>query len=208
MRGTTFFLLPGLAMLLAVPSPLAAQNTAPAPTGANRSPLGGNAVPGLCALSMPSLYGDSKAGQAVAARLKVLGQQAQAEIAADRAALIKNAKALDAQKATLKPAELQQKREALASQRDALQAKLATRNRELALTRQKALQRVGAAADPDIRAAYTAHGCGMLINRDVVLGGNMSNDLTPAVVKSLDGHLTTLTFEREKVTAGAGTEDQ
>jgi hypothetical protein len=52
-----------------------------------------------------------------------------------------------------------------------------------------------------IAQAYGAHGCGLLIDRNSVLGGNKSGDLTGAVVQGLDARITTITFERESLAA-------
>ena len=49
---------------------------------------------------------------------------------------------------------------------------------------------------PLIAQVYKAHGCGLLVDRNSILGGNMSGDLTGDVVKTLDAKVTTITFER------------
>jgi len=48
-----------------------------------------------------------------------------------------------------------------------------------------------------IAAVYTQKGCGLLLDRNTVLGGNMGNDLTAAVVAGLDARLTSITIQRE-----------
>ncbi|CAM5603160.1 Molecular chaperone Skp OS=Rhodanobacter lindaniclasticus OX=75310 GN=B1991_10760 PE=3 SV=1 [Rhodanobacter lindaniclasticus] len=48
-----------------------------------------------------------------------------------------------------------------------------------------------------VAADYTKHHCGLLLNRDAVLGGNTSNDLTSDVVQGLDAKLTTIGFNLE-----------
>ena len=187
----------------ACPGIAASQSTGPVIGAGTPVELGGTPPPGTCLLSMNTLYAGSKAGQSAAARLKLLTGQVSTEMTAERAAMMKNAQALDAQKPSLTPADLAQKRTALAQQQRAFQAKLGLRNRELALTRQHAFRKIATAADPDIRIAYKARGCGILLNRDSMLGGNLSSDLTPLVVTALNGHLATMTFERERI-ANAG----
>ena len=50
---------------------------------------------------------------------------------------------------------------------------------------------------PILAPIYKAHGCGLLLNRNAVMGGNMDGDLTAEVVKALDAKITTMTFDRE-----------
>ena len=165
--------------------------------------MGGNPVPGVCMLSQQAVLTNAKVGQAATARLQTLAQQAQAELTADKAPIEADAKALDAQRATLKPAELQQKQRALAARAQALQQKANLRQREVEATREKALARISADAQPVIAAVYKSRDCGLLVDRGTVLGGNMANDLTPAVVTGLDAKITTITFDRENLSAPA-----
>ena len=48
------------------------------------------------------------------------------------------------------------------------------------------------------------HRCGLLLDRDSVLGGNMANDLTPEVVQGLDRKTTSITFDLEPLPSNAG----
>jgi Skp family chaperone for outer membrane proteins len=78
----------------------------------------------------------------------------------------------------------------------AVEQKAVLRNREIEATREKALGRIAMEMQPLVAQAYAAHGCGLLIDRGLVLGGNMTNDLTPAIVAGLDARLTTISFDR------------
>ena len=189
---TTVPVLGGLLLGLFAPSLAAAQVA-----------MGGNPVPGVCMLSQQAVLTNAKVGLAATARLQTLAQQAQAELTADKAPIEADAKALDAQRATLKPAELQQKQRALAARAQALQQKANLRQREIEATREKALARISADAQPVIQAVYKSRDCGLLVDRGTVLGGNMANDLTPAVVTGLDAKITTITFDRENLSAPA-----
>ena len=180
------------ALALSFAAPALAQQAAPA-TGV---PLGGPAIAGVCLISQPAVFANSKAGQAALARLKQLSDQAQAEIDAERAPIEAEAKAIDAQ-TKLKPADKAAKTQALSVRLAALQQKANLRSREIEATRLKALSRIGTEETPIIEQVYKAHGCGLLFDRASVLGGNMSGDLTADVVKGLDGRITTITFERE-----------
>jgi len=159
-------------------------------------PLGGNPVPGVCLLSREAIFANAKIGVAATARLRELTQAAETEIAADRKPVEDDARALEVQRASLRPADLQQRQQALATRAQAVQQKAQQRSQELELTRQRALAEIGTDAQPVIAVAYRARSCGLLVNRDSVLGGNMTNDLTPDVVKGLDAKVTTITFDR------------
>ncbi len=48
-----------------------------------------------------------------------------------------------------------------------------------------------------IAQVYRQHGCGLLLDRGTVMGGNFANDLTADVVKGLDAKVSTITLNRE-----------
>ncbi len=180
----------GAGLLVVSAGPGMAQTTA-------AQPLGGPALPGVCLLSQQAVLTNAKVGLAATARLKQIAEQVQSEINAARTPLETEAQTLQAQRASLKPADLQARQQALAARAQALQQTVNQRQREIEATRQKALARIANDAQPVIAAAYKARGCGLLFDRNSVLGGNMAGDLTPAVVQGLDATITTITFERE-----------
>ncbi len=187
-----------LVLGLLPPSLASAQGAQPA-----ASALGGVAIPGLCMLSQQEVLTRAKVGQAATARLQVLAQQAQNEVTAERGPIDADARALQAERATLKPSEFQQKQGALQARANALQQKANVRSRQIELTREKALGRIAGDAQPVIASVYKARGCGLLVDRGTVLGGNMSNDLTAGVIDALDGKITTITFDLEPLPAQA-----
>jgi Skp family chaperone for outer membrane proteins len=85
-----------------------------------------------------------------------------------------------------------------------MQQKAELRSRELEATRLKALERIAVEAQPLIAEVYRAHNCGLLFAREAMLGGNTAADITPAVVQALDAKLTTISFERETLSATPG----
>ncbi len=178
-----------LGLSLSVP----AVGHAAAPAAAQ--PLGGQPVPGVCLLSQAAVVANAKVGVAATQRLKQLADQAQAEVNALRAPLDADAKALEGQRATLKPADFQAKQQALGGRLQTLQQTAQARSRQIELTREKALGMIASAAQPVIAQAYKAHGCGLLVDRNTVLGGNMANDLTAAVVQGLDAQMATINFD-------------
>ena len=170
------------------------------------SPLGGPAIPNLCLLSQQAVLSNAKVGLVANARLKQITDAADAELTAARAPIEADAKMLQAQ-TSLKPAEVDSRRQALAVRVQALQQIADQRRREVELTRQKALAEISGDAQPVIAQVYKAHSCGLLVDRNSVLGGNMTGDLTGDVVKGLDAKITTITFDRAVLpaqTASAG----
>jgi Skp family chaperone for outer membrane proteins len=186
-----------VSMVLASTSAVA--QTAPA-SGATTG-LGGTAVPGICFLSRQAVYANAKVGVAATARLQQLTQQAQAEVTAEQAPIDADLKAFQAEQAKLTPAQRDARQKALAPRVEAVRAKAQLRSREIEATREKALARISDMAQPVLTQAYTAKKCGVLMDRAGVLGGNLTNDLTPDVVRGLDAKATTITFDRETLPA-------
>lgn len=180
-----------LMLALAAPGLAAAQGAPTSP------PLGGPLVPGVCLLSIPAVDVNSKVGQAATARLQDLQRAAQTEVNSEKTALQSDDQALQAQKATLKPADYDAKARALRTRLAALEQKANLRSRQWEATRQKAIQRIHSEMEEVIAPVYRAHSCGLLVDRNSVLGGNMGNDLTKGVVEALDARITTISFDLE-----------
>ena len=178
-----------------------AQSAAPAGQA-----LGGPVIPGVCLLSREAIFANAKVGKAATARLQQLAQQAKAEIDAQRKPIDADVQTFRTQAASLKPEERQSREQALGQRMQAVQAHGTQLGREIEATRVKVMGRIAEAADPAVASAYASKGCGLLLNRDAVLGGNTTNDLTAAVVQGLDAKLTTISFNRETLPAqGAAT---
>ena len=179
----------------------------PIPSFAQAAPaaeaLGGPIVPGICLLSRQAIFANAKIGLAADARLRQLTSEAQAEIDADRVPIETDLKAFQAESAKLTPEQRATRERALNARLQPVQAKAQRRGQEIEATRSKALQRVAAEAQPVLAQAYAARKCGLLIDRNSVLGGNLGNDLTADVVKGLDAKITTITFNRETVVGAA-----
>lgn len=171
---------------------------APAPPA---DALVGPLVPGVCVLSRDAVLANAKVGLAANARLQELSKQAQAEIDAERAPIEADLKALEVQKASLTPAQLEARGKPLAARWDALQRKAALRGREIEATRVKALGGIANQAQPVIAQVYASRKCGLLFTRETMMGGNPGADLTAAVVQGLDAKITTITFPRETLPA-------
>ena len=184
-----------LLIAVATAAPALAQSPAQQPG------LGGNPVPGVCLLSREAIFSNAKIGVAASARLKQIADQEQAEIDAERKPVEAEVQAFQNEAAKLTPEQRQTRERALSAKLVPIQAKAQQRSREVEATRAKAMERISTEAQPVIAQVYTAKACGLLIDRNSVLGGNLVNDLTPAVVQALDAKISAITFNRETLPA-------
>jgi Skp family chaperone for outer membrane proteins len=166
-------------------------------------PLNGPAIPGLCLLSREAIFAHAKVGMAASDRLKQLAQQAQSEIDAERKPVDADVQTYRSQAASLTADQRQTREQALAQRVQQVQADQQLRGRELEATRAKAMDQIAQEAQPVIVSVYNSRNCGLLLDRSVVLGGNMANDLTAAVVAGLDAKVTTISFNLETVPASS-----
>ena len=185
------------AMLLAS-APAQAQ-TQPAAPPVNHGP----AIAGVCILSLDGAIGSSTVGKYVQTRLQQITQQVQTELTSEQTVLQNEAKALDAQKATLDQGAFDQKNATLQVRANALQRKAQLRERELQATQQKALARVGQELEPVIRASYQQARCSVLLQRDSVILANPAMDITPSVITGLNAKITQFAFDRERLDQAA-----
>lgn len=196
MIRTTLVIALGASLIAGAP---ASAQTAPAAPA--KPQLGGPIIPGLCVLSRDAMFANAKVGLAAEARLKVLAEQAQAEVDRERGPIEAEAKALEDLAKTQKPEQLKARRDALAGKLQALQQKAAVRSREIELTRRKAADRITLLAEPVVADVYKARNCGALFSREAMIGSNPAMDITAATVAALDAKVSTITFEREALPA-------
>lgn len=166
-------------------------------SGSMAAPLDGPPVAGVCLLSEGTVLGTAKVGVAMSARLRQLAQDAVAPLNAERQSIATDYKAVQAQK----PADAQARIQALDRRALALQTSQRALERRIQLTQNKAEIQIGQAQGPILTQLFHDHACGLLINRDVVIGGNLSNDLTPGVIQALDAKMSTITFDLEPLPA-------
>jgi outer membrane protein len=177
----------------ASPTPAA---TAPAASAAPPLPQG-PAIPGVCVYHNDAAISASLAGKAAAARMQQLKAQVSAELQAENAGIKTDAEAFQAKRASLTQEQLQQQAAPIQQRVEALDRKAQLRQRELEVTGQKALQRIGATVEPILRSLYQQHGCSLMLNGDSVMASNREMDLTGQVVQQLNAQLSTITFDRE-----------
>lgn len=193
---------PALAAILLAAVPATA--TYAQSSGDSNQPLGGPEVSGVCYLSREAIFANAKVGKAASDRLKQLAEQAQSAIEAERKPVEADVQAYRSQAASLSADQRQSREQALGQRMQKLQEDQNLRSRELEATRAKALGQIAQYAQPVIADVYRNKHCGLLLDRNAVLGGNMANDLTPLVVQGLDAKVTTISFNLEQLPANSG----
>jgi len=181
-------------------APVGPARAATTPT-ANANQLEGNPVPGVCMLSREAVFAQSKVGQAASERLRQLATQQQSLLENQRKPLDADIQAFQQKSSTLTEAQRQQQGQALQQRMQSFQAQANELDQRIQLTRSKVMQQIGEQAQPIVASSYASHHCGLLLNRDAVLGGNATNDLTGDVVRGLDGRITSLNFNLEPAPA-------
>lgn len=195
-----------LSRSLLVASLIAASGLSMAPVTSARAAeqLEGNPVPGVCLLSREAVFAQAKVGQAASKRLGELAEQARGQLANQRKPLATDIQSFQQKAASLSEAQRKQQGSALQKRMQTFQAQAGELNQRIELTRSKAMQQIGKEAEPLVASSYKSHHCGLLLNRDAVLGGNMTNDLTGDVVQGLDRKITTISFNLEPLPSGNG----
>lgn len=178
--------------------------TAAAPAAAQQPPLQfGPAVSGVCLFSQERAVATSNAGQAANQRMQQLRAQVQAELGPERTSIEADAKTFEGERASLTPDQLQQKGGALQKRANDYEQKAQLRERELQVTGQKALQRIGVELEPIVRNVFQQRGCSLLLNADnAVFAANPTMDITSSVSQALNAKLPTISFDREHLDVG------
>jgi outer membrane protein len=190
-------LVAGLAVsALAGLAPIASAQTSAAPT----PPIAqGPPIPGYCVFSLNEIISGSKVGQAVVARLKVLGAQVGAELQPEVDSIRADGRALQAQASTMDQATLQARQANLQLRATNFQKREQLRQQEMQATQQKQLGVIGKELTPIMNEIYAQRHCSVLIDADS--GGvrivNPAMDLSTGAISALDLKIQTLTFDRE-----------
>ena len=186
------------ASALIVFAPIASAQTGAAPA----APIAqGPPIPGYCVFSLNEIIGGSKVGQAVVARLKVLGSQVSAELQPQLDSIRTDENALRAQASTMDQATLQARQANLQLRANNFQKLEETRREEMQATQQKQLGVIGRELSPIMNSIYAQHRCSILVDADQ--GGvrlvNPAMDLSSAAISELNLKIQTLTFDRERL---------
>jgi outer membrane protein len=167
-------------------------------------PPAGQALPGVCVLSNDKIVFNSVLGKYILSRLEQLKAQVDAELNSEGTAIDTDAKALEAQRATLPQDQFEQKGGAINARAQAFQRKVQQRQRELEDTRNLALGRLGTEADPVVRQVFTARGCSLMFNGGSLVYPAPTMDVTDLVIRGLDAKIQQFPFDREHLDASQG----
>lgn len=189
------------AIAMASAATAAHAQTAPSTSAGTAQGLGGPAIAGVCLLSRQAVLSNAKVAVAATERLRALTQEAQQEIDAERKPIDADIQTFNAEASKLSDPQRQQRQQALQARLQPVEVKTRQRAREIDATREKALERISTELQPVVAQVYKQHNCGLLIDRNSVIGGNMTNDLTAAVTQALDAKISTITFNRETLPA-------
>jgi len=175
----------------------AAPAAPPQAAAAQPGPMTGPLVAGICLLSRQDIVGRSKVGAAASARVLELQHNAQTEFDGEKAHLEARAAALRSKRPTsaAMQAQMQAQAQALNQQAQQMQERAGLRSRQLEATHNLAVNHVLAAAQPFVEQAFAAHNCGLLFDKDVAIGGNLGNDLTPEAIAAMDAKAAPITVE-------------
>jgi outer membrane protein len=183
---------------------LADAQTKPAAAAPSQPAPQGPALPGVCVLSKEGAVYASAAGKAMLTRLDQLSSQADAEIKGQQTSLQTDAKALEAQKATLPADQYQQRGQALQVRLNELQKTAQLRNAEMQLTQKKALQTFGTYMDPVVRQVFVQRSCSVLLDGNALIYPAPAMDITPAVITDLNSKVQSFPFDREHIDPSTG----
>ena len=170
------------AILTALVSSAAAQVT-PAP---------GAPLAGVCVYSEEMTLSQTQSGLSANQQLARLQQSVTAELKTTNDALISEARALEARKATTPAAQYEQSAAALQRRARDQDALTRTRNDQLLRTRDDAAAKIAAAAVPALNASLTAHRCAIVLDKGRVYSVNPAMDLTPEVIQKVNATLPTI----------------
>ena len=185
-------------MLALAPAGAQAQGSVPSIVPAG---LGGPIVPGVCLISRDAVLTSSKVAVYASERIRQITAEAQAEVDAMRKPVDAQVAALRAQAPKMTPQQIRAQEQALSAKLAPVQALAEQRRREVEKTRIDALATISAQVQPLVAAAYGQKGCGLLFDRNSLLGGNFGNDITAAVVTALDGKITSFAIQRATLPA-------
>jgi Skp family chaperone for outer membrane proteins len=180
-------------------APLASPQTRAAPPPPAAPIAQGPPIAGYCVFSLNEIISGSKVGQAVVARLKVLGAQVGAELQPEADSIRSDGRALQSQASTMDQATLQARQANLQLRATNFEKREQLRQQEMQATQQKQLGVVGKQLTPIMNDVYAQRHCSVLVDADS--GGvrivNPAMDLSPAAITALDLKIQTLTFDRE-----------
>ncbi|HEY1752369.1 MAG TPA: OmpH family outer membrane protein [Caulobacteraceae bacterium] len=175
----------------------AAARPAAAPSPSAAPMAEGPPIPGLCVWRGQQVAAASKVGQAVFARLRVLGSQINAELSPERDGINTAAKQLQGQQATMDQATLQAQAANLDLRKNNYVKKAQQRQQQLEATQAVQFDTIRKQLTPVITELYQQHHCSVLFDADqgAVSQVSPAMDLSRDAVAGLDAKIQTLTFD-------------
>lgn len=158
-------------------------------------PAYGPPTPGVCLFAQAQALSQSKAGTSADQQLRQFAAGVDAELGAERTAIYNDDRALAAQKATLGPADYQQRTELLRQRYANLDRERALRDAQLNLTRKLAADQVMKVLEPSLSETITARKCSFVLERSVTYGANDALDITGQVIQQMDARLSYVTLQ-------------
>jgi Skp family chaperone for outer membrane proteins len=155
----------------------------------------GGPLAGVCVYSEEMVLSQSQAGASANQQLTKMQQSINAELKTTNDALVNDARALQARKASTPAAQYEQSATDLQRRAQAQDALTRTRSDQLVRTRDEAIRRIGTAALPALNASLTAHRCSIVLDKGRVYSVNAAMDLTPEVIQKVNASLQTFTLQ-------------
>jgi outer membrane protein len=178
--------------------PAAAAPARPAAPAAGPALTFGAPIAGLCVYSEGQIFGQSRVGQAVSARMKMLANEVNAELQPEATAIQTERNTLQTSASTLDQATLNQRAQALQTRYENFSKRAQQRNEELKETQAKEIQEMERQLQPVLSQLFQQNRCSILLEREQagVAAVNPAMDFSGQAVAGLDGRIQTLTFDR------------
>jgi Skp family chaperone for outer membrane proteins len=180
----------GLALGLLAAGGAFAQGVPPAAV----APVFGPATPGVCLFDQAQALSQSRAGASADQQLKQFAVGVDAELKAERTAIYNDDHALAGQKASLAPADYEQRVAQLKARYAELDRTRRLRDGQLDLTRQDAAAQIMKVLTPSLMDTITARRCSFVLERSVTYAASDALDITGAVIQRMDAQLGYLTL--------------
>lgn len=183
--------------ILALASAPLAQTRGAAAAGAPPLTFGAP-IAGLCVYSEGQIFGQSKVGQAVSARMKMLATEVNAELQPEATAIQTERNTLQSSSSTMDQATLQQRAQALQVRYENFEKRASQRNEELKETQAKEVREMEQQLQPVLTQLFQQNRCSILLEREQagVAAVNPAMDFSGQAVAGLNGRVQSLTFDR------------
>jgi outer membrane protein len=187
-----------LAQTRAAAAPARPAAAAPARPAAGPPLSFGAPIAGLCVYSEGQIFGQSRVGQAVSARMKMLANEVNAELQPEATAIQTERNTLQTSASTLDQNTLNQRAQALQTRYENFSKRAQQRNEELKETQAKEIQEMERQLQPVLTQLFQQNRCSILLEREQagIAAVNPAMDFSGQAVAGLDGRIQSLTFDR------------